>query len=127
MNEILEKKGEIIIAVDEALPKQLKFIGLVQQIMGVLTIISGAIMCLTIIGAAAGVPYIIGALNIFKSGGAFGDTSRNESGESLREAIAGLAKGMKLMLIGFVIWIVLYILLMVVIMIITVVAASQGY
>ena len=72
-------------------------------------------------------PYIIGALNIFKSGGAFGDTSRNESGESLREAIAGLAKGMKLMLIGFVIWIVLYILLMVVIMIITIVAASQGY
>ena len=128
MDEILEKKGEIIIAVDEALPKQLKFIGLVQQIMGVLTIISGAIMCLTIIGAAAGVPYIIGALNIFKSGGAFGDTSRNESGESLREAIAGLAKGMKLMLIGFVIWIAMYILFMVVMMIIMLfAAASQGY
>lgn len=34
MDEILEKKGEIIIAVDEALPKQLKFIGLVQPNYG---------------------------------------------------------------------------------------------
>ena len=128
MNEILEKKDKIEITVDETLSKQLKFIGLIQQVMGVLSIISGAIMCLTIIGAAAGVPYIMGALNIFKAGGAFGDTSRNNSGESLREAISGLAKGMKLMLIGFVIWIVLYILFVVVMMIITMVAvASQGY
>ena len=127
MDEVLEKKGNIEIMVDEALPKQLKFIGLIQQIMGVLTIISGAIMCLTIIGAVAGVPYIMGALNIFKSGGAFGDTSRNNSGESLREAIASLAKGMKLMLIGFVIWIVLYILFMIAMMMITVFAVSQGY
>ncbi len=128
MDEVLEKKGNIEIMVDEALPKQLKFIGLIQQIMGVLTIISGAIMCLTIIGAVAGVPYIMGGLSIFKSGGAFGDTSINNSGESLKEAIANLAKGMKLMLIGFVIWIAMYILFMVVMMIIMLfAAASQGY
>ena len=128
MDEILERKDNIEITVDEALSKQLKFIGLIQQIMGVLTIISGAIMCVTIIGAVAGVPYIMGALSIFKSGGAFGDTSINNSGESLKEAIASLAEGMKLMLIGFVIWIAMYILFMVVMMIIMLFAvASQGY
>lgn len=127
MDEVFSKNEKIEMVADETLAKQLKFIGLIQQIMGVLTIISGAIMCITIIGAAAGVPYIIGALNIFKSGGSFSDTSRNNSGESLREAIASLAKGMKMLLIGFVIWIVLYILFIIVMMIITVVAASQGY
>ena len=127
MNEVFDTRDKIELEVDEALTKQLKFIGLIQQITGVLTIISGAIMCLTIIGAAAGVPYIMGAINIFKSGGSFGDTSRNNSGESLKEAIAGLAKGMKLLLIGFVVWIVLYIIFIVVMMMIGVFAASQGY
>ena len=69
----------------------------------------------------------MGAINIFKSGGSFGDTSRNNSGESLKEAIAGLAKGMKLLLIGFVVWIVLYIIFVIVMMMIGVFAASQGY
>ena len=127
MNEVFDTRDKIELEVDEALTKQLKFIGLIQQIIGVLTIISGAIMCLTIIGAAAGVPYIMGAINIFKSGGSFGDTSRNNSGESLKEAIAGLAKGMKLLLIGFVVWIVLYIIFIVVMMMVGVFAASQGY
>ncbi len=127
MNEVFDTRDKIELEVDEALTKQLKFIGLIQQITGVLTIISGAIMCLTIIGAAAGVPYIMGAINIFKSGGSFGDTSRNNSGESLKEAIAGLAKGMKLLLIGFVVWIVLYIIFIVVMMMVGVFAASQGY
>ena len=127
MNEVFDTRDKIELEVDEALTKQLKFIGLIQQITGVLTIISGAIMCLTIIGAAAGVPYIMGAINIFKSGGSFGDTSRNNSGESLKEAIAGLAKGMKLLLIGFVVWIVLYIIFVIVMMMIGVFAASQGY
>ena len=127
MNEVFDTRDKIELEVDEALTKQLKFIGLIQQIIGVLTIISGAIMCLTIIGAAAGVPYIMGAINIFKSGGSFGDTSRNNSGESLKEAIAGLAKGMKLLLIGFVVWIVLYIIFIVLMMMVGVFAASQGY
>ena len=127
MNEVFDTRDKIELEVDEALTKQLKFIGLIQQITGVLTIISGAIMCLTIIGAAAGVPYIMGAINIFKSGGSFGDTSRNNSGESLKEAIAGLAKGMKLLLIGFVVWIVLYIIFIVLMMMVGVFAASQGY
>ena len=56
MNEVFDTRDKIELEVDEALTKQLKFIGLIQQITGVLTIISGAIMCLTIIGAAAGVP-----------------------------------------------------------------------
>ena len=127
MNEVFDTRDKIELEVDEALTKQLKFIGLIQQITGVLTIISGAIMCLTIIGAAAGVPYIMGAINIFKSGGSFGDTSRNNSGESLKEAIAGLAKGMKLLLIGFVVWIVLYIIFIVVMTMVGVFAVSQGY
>lgn len=127
MNEVFEQRDKIEVEVDEALTKQLKFIGLIQQIIGVLTIISGAMMCLTIIGAAAGVPSIMGAVNIFKSGGSFGDTSRNNSGESLKEAIAGLAKGMKLMLIGAVVWIVLYIIFIIVMMLIGIFAASQGY
>ena len=127
MNEVFDTRDKIELEVDEALTKQLKFIGLIQQIIGVLTIISGALLCLTIIGAAAGVPYIMGAINIFKSGGSFGDTSRNNSGESLKEAIAGLAKGMKLLLIGFVVWIVLYIIFIVLMMMVGVFAASQGY
>ena len=127
MQDILEKRKVLEVEVDETLVKQLRFIGLLQQIGGVLGIIGGAFMCLTIIGAAAGVPYIMGSINIFKSGGSMSDTAINESGTSLREAIGSLAKGMKLLLIGLVIWIILYIIFIFVMMMIGVMAASQGY
>ena len=127
MNEIFDKRDKIEMEVDETLIKQLKFIGLIQQIIGILGMIGGGIMCLTIIGAAAGIPYIMGALNVFKSGGSFGDTSRNNSGECLKEAIASLAKGMKLLLIGIVIWIGLYIFFFLIMMMIAIFAASLGY
>lgn len=123
----MENKQVIELEVDETLTKQLKFIGLIQQVIGVFGIIGGAMMCLTIIGAAAGVPYLMGALNIFKSGGAMGDTARTNNGLSLREAISNLAKGMKLLLIGIIIWFILYILFIIIIMVIGIAAGSQGY
>lgn len=124
MQDVFNERKIIELEVDETLTKQLRFIGIIQQIIGVFAIIGGAIMCLTIIGAAAGVPYIIGAISLFKSGSSMSDTAMNNSGSSLKDALGSLAKAMKLLLIGLVIWIVLYILFVI---ILAVFAAIQGY
>jgi hypothetical protein len=126
MQELTEEKEVIELEVDETLTKQMKFIGLFQQVVGILCIISGGFMCLTIIGAAAGVPYIMGAIKIFKSGGNMSDAAVTKSGFSLKEALANMSKGMKFMLIGMVVWIILYILfIFLYIIIIFIIVASE--
>ena len=127
MEDVFSEKKIVEMEMDETLTKQIRFIGIIQQVMGVLNIISGAFMCLTIIGAAAGVPIIMGGISVFKSGGFMSDTALNNSGSSLKEALGNLAKGLKLLLIGFIIWIVLYILFFVVVMILGVFASASGY
>ena len=127
MEDVFSEKKVLEMEMDETLTKQIRFIGIIQQVMGVLNIISGAFMCLTIIGAAAGVPIIMGGINVFKSGGFMSDTALNNSGSSLKEALGNFAKGLKLLLIGFIIWIVLYILFFVVVMILGVFASASGY
>lgn len=125
-----EYKGDVEIVtleVDETLKKQLGFLGIMYQIFGVLCIISGAMLCLTIIGAIAGVPYIMAGLKMFKSGGSFSETARNVSGDSLKNALSELAKAVKMVLIAVVTVIVLYVIMIIIMMMIGVFAASQGY
>ncbi len=107
------EKGIIKLETDTVLDKQLKFIGVMLQVLGVFGIINGVIMCLTLIGAIMGVPYIMGALKIIKSGSLMIDTSKTNSGVSLKDGLGSLAKGMKLILIGIILSICLYIVLLI--------------
>ncbi|MBP8637156.1 MAG: hypothetical protein KBH87_03965, partial [Leptotrichiaceae bacterium] len=59
------------ISVDEVFKKKMNFLGLVQQILGVIMVIFGGLYCLTIIGAILGVPFILIGLKMFKSGEAY--------------------------------------------------------
>ena len=118
-NEILQVK------MDETLKKQMGFLGIIYQILGVLNIISGAMMCLGIITAVIGVPYIMAGLKIFKSGGFFSQTAREGDGEQLKNAIGDLARGMKLMLITMIGLVVFYIIIFIIIISIGIFASSN--
>lgn len=127
--EEIEKNAEILtVEMDTAFKKQLGFLGIIYQICGIITIISGAMMCIGIITAIVGVPYIMAGIKVFKSGGSFSETTRNADGNSLKNALAELSKAVKIMLITFVILIAMYILIFIIMMIVLVfAAASQGY
>lgn len=127
MDEYKDDIEVVTLEVDGILKKQLGFLGIMYQIFGVLCIISGAMMCLTIIGAIAGVPYVMAGLKMFKSGGSFSETARSVSGDSLKNALSELAKAMKMGLIAVIAVIVLYVVVFIIMMMVGVFAASQGY
>ena len=127
MDEYKDDIEVVTLNMDGTLKKQLGFVGIMFQISGVLCIISGAMMCLTIIGAIAGVPYVMAGLKMFKSGGSFSETARSVSGDSLKNALSELAKAMKMGLIAVIAVIVLYVVVFIIMMMVGVFAASQGY
>ena len=116
MENRMENNEILHVEMDATLKKQLGFLGIIYQICGVLTIISGAMMCIGIITAVVGVPYIMGGLKLFSAGGSFSQTVRENQGETLKNALGDLAKAMKLVLIA-----------MVVIMMIAIAASANGY
>ena len=126
MDEYKDDVEIVTVNMDGILKKQLGFIGIMFQISGVLCIISGAIFCLTIIGAIFGVPYILIGLKMFKSGGSFSETARNVSGDSLKNALSELSKAVKLWLITFIGIIILYAVMIIIMIMVGVFAGSQG-
>lgn len=107
-NEILQ------LEMDSVLKKQLGFLGIIYQICGVLSIISGAMISLGIITAVIGVPYIMAGLKLFSSGSLFAQTAKEGQGEQLKSALGDLAKAMKLWLITMAGIIVFYIIFFIV-------------
>lgn len=103
----------ISIKITELLQKRLRFIAVMQQICGVISIISGALTCLGIITAIFGVPLLIAGIKLFQSGSAFSLTANTKRGEDLLNAITNLHSYWKLLLITIIAIVLTYVLLFV--------------
>lgn len=103
----------ISIQITELLQKRLRFIAVMQQICGVISIISGALTCLGIITAIFGVPLLIAGIKLFQSGSAFSLTANTKRGEDLLNAITNLYSYWKLLLITIIAIVLTYVLLFV--------------
>ena len=99
------------ISVDEVFKKKMNFLGLVQQILGVIMVIFGGLYCLTIIGAILGVPFILIGLKIFKSGEAYKKSIITLEGGDIKEGLTLFSDAMKIYIIRIVVILVIEILL----------------
>ncbi|WP_085247854.1 DUF5362 family protein [Gilliamella mensalis] len=99
----------ISLQVTDLLQKCLRFIGIMQQIFGVLVIICGAIACLGIISAIIGVPVIIGGIKLFQSGSSFALTAKLKHSDDLLNAINDLHGYWIFMLITFILSVAMFI------------------
>ena len=98
------------ISVDEVFKKKMNFLGLVQQILGVIMVIFGGLYCLTIIGAILGVPFILIGLKIFKSGEAYKKSIITLEGGDIKEGLILFSDAMKIYIIMIVVILVIEIL-----------------
>ena len=101
----------ISVELTEQLQKRMRFIAVMQQIMGVLTAISGALTCLGIITAIIGIPCLIAGIKLFQSGSAFSKTANLKRSEDLVDAINNLHYYWKLLLIYLILSIIMVIIL----------------
>ena len=99
------------ISVDEVFKKKMNFLGLVQQILGVIMVIFGGLYCLTIIGAILGVPFILIGLKMFKSGEAYKKSIITLEGGDIKEGLTLFSDAMKIYIIMIVVLLVIEILL----------------
>ena len=99
------------ISVDEVFKKKMNFLGLVQQILGVIMVIFGGLYCLTIIGAILGVPFILIGLKIFKSGEAYKKSIITLEGGDIKEGLILFSDAMKIYIIMIVVFLAIGILL----------------
>ncbi len=99
------------ISVDEVFKKKMNFLGLVQQILGVIMVIFGGLYCLTIIGAILGVPFILIGLKIFKSGEAYKKSIITLEGGDIKEGLTLFSDAMKIYIIMIVVFLAIGILL----------------
>ena len=104
------------ISVDEVFKKKMNFLGLVQQILGVIMVIFGGLYCLTIIGAILGVPFILIGLKIFKSGEAYKKSIITLEGGDIKEGLTLFSDAMKIYIIMIVVFLVFVILFLFVFM-----------
>ncbi len=104
------------ISVDEVFKKKMNFLGLVQQILGVIMVIFGGLYCLTIIGAILGVPFILIGLKIFKSGEAYKKSIITLEGGDIKEGLILFSDAMKIYIIMIVVILVIEILFLIVFM-----------
>ena len=102
------------ISVDEVFKKKMNFLGLVQQILGVIMVIFGGLYCLTIIGAILGVPFILIGLKIFKSGEAYKKSIITLEGGDIKEGLTLFSDAMKIYIIMIVVILVIEILFLIV-------------
>ena len=98
------------ISVDEVFKKKMNFLGLVQQILGVIMVIFGGLYCLTIIGAILGVPFILIGLKMFKSGEAYKKSIITLEGGDIKEGLTLFSDAMKIYIIMIVVILVIEIL-----------------
>ena len=98
------------ISVDEVFKKKMNFLGLVQQILGVIMVIFGGLYCLTIIGAILGVPFILIGLKMFKSGEAYKKSIITLEGGDIKEGLILFSDAMKIYIIMIVVILVIEIL-----------------
>ncbi|MFZ2779417.1 MAG: DUF5362 family protein, partial [Leptotrichiaceae bacterium] len=91
------------ISVDEVFKKKMNFLGLVQQILGVIMVIFGGLYCLTIIGAILGVPFILIGLKMFKSGEAYKKSIITLEGGDIKEGLTLFSDAMKIYIIMIVV------------------------
>lgn len=87
LSEVKDIKTFNNITVDEVFKKKVNFLGLMQQIYGVLLIIAGGLYCLTIIGAIFGIPIIIIGMKVFKSGEAYKKSMLTLEGKDLKDGL----------------------------------------
>ena len=87
------------IKLDPLFKKKLGFLGLMQQIIGVIVIIDGALYCLPIVTAILGVPFIIIGLKMFKSGGEYKKSLVTLEGEDLKNGLSLYSDAIKIALV----------------------------
>ena len=104
------------ISVDEVFKKKMNFLGLVQQILGVIMVIFGGLYCLTIIGAILGVPFILIGLKMFRSGEAYKKSMFTLEGGDIKEGLILFSDAMKIYIIMIVVILVIEILFLIVFM-----------
>ena len=104
------------ISVDEVFKKKMNFLGLVQQILGVIMVIFGGLYCLTIIGAILGVPFILIGLKMFKSGEAYKKSIITLEGGDIKEGLTLFSDAMKIYIIMIVVFLAIGILFLIVFM-----------
>ena len=104
------------ISVDEVFKKKMNFLGLVQQILGVIMVIFGGLYCLTIIGAILGVPFIFIGLKMLRSGEAYKKSMFTLEGGDIKEGLILFSDAMKIYIIMIVVILVIEILFLIVFM-----------
>ena len=116
----------INIQVDEIFKKKVNFLGLMQQIFGVISIIGGVIWCLSIVGVLFGsqfldiiIKFIIGILSImigiksFKSGNAYKKSMLTLEGNDLKNGLTIYSDVMKFTLILYIVSFLFYIMIII--------------
>ena len=98
------------ISVDEVFKKKMNFLGLVQQILGVIMVIFGGLYCITIIGAIFGIPSIFIGLKTFKSGESYKKSMITMEGRDIKEGLILFSDAMKIYIIMIVVILVIEIL-----------------
>ena len=104
------------ISVDEVFKKKMNFLGLVQQILGVILVIFGGLYSLSIIGAVLGVPFILIGLKIFKSGEAYKKSIITLEGGDIKEGLTLFSDAMKIYIIMILVFLAIGILFMIIFM-----------
>mgnify|MGYP003584080274 CR=1 FL=1 len=101
------------ISFDEVFKKKMNFLGLIQQILGVIMVIFGGLYSITIIGAVLGIPFILIGLKIFKSGKAYKKSMLTLEGKDIKEGLTLFSDAMKIYVIMFLIIIAIQIILLI--------------
>ena len=119
------KENPMTVQLDEVFKRKLGFLGTFQQVMGVLAIIYGALLCICIFTAIVGVPVILVGIKVFKSGGAYKDALMNSSGEDLKRGLCELSDASKIYLVLLIIGIVVSVIICIFFMGAMIAALSQ--
>lgn len=94
---------KIELSLTPEIKKSLSFVGTMQQIVGVLTIISGAMTCLGIIAILFGIPVLISSIRLFNSGSNLSMVVTTGDGKQLALALTNLVSYWKWILINIII------------------------
>ena len=126
LDDVKSINSLINIQVDEIFKKKVNFLGLMQQIFGVISIIGGVIWCLSRVGVLFGsefvdiiIKFIIGILSImigiksFKSGNAYKKSMLTLEGNDLKNGLTIYSDVMKFTLILYIVSFLFYIMIII--------------
>lgn len=111
----INETNKISFQLTEVLKKHMNFIAGIQQVFGVIMIITGALTCLGIITAIIGIPEIIAGVKLFKSGSAIKLTTYGKKEQDMVASLENLYGFWKYSLITFIISIVFTVIYLVMI------------